>query len=250
MIYHKIRSWASKYFNIVLNLIYPPRCIFCEKFINFMCDIYVCKDCRCSITSVVPSDNLCCICFSPVHTEGSLCSICCYKDRYFSYNIACFYYEDIVRDCILKIKIDGRYDLVYTVAKLMAAKIISFYDEMQFDLIVSVPSSSGSLRSRGFDLTSCLASLISRETGIPYQKDILFKDSSAVKQSSIPNIKDRELNVRDKFCFNPKRQVFGKSILLIDDIFTTGSTVNECSKILCGEGALSVCSAAFAVSRL
>lgn len=241
-------SVIKRIFGIILNLIYPPRCIFCERFVDIESEVFVCGVCRSSIPEVAASDEDCRICFLPADSEDNLCSLCRSKRRYFSLNTACFYYEGMVRDCVLKIKAGGRRELVYTAAKLMAARILSFYEDVHFDLIVSAPSTVGSVKSRGFDFSADLASIISRQIGVRYRRDVLFKDKSSGKQSFINTMKGREANVNGKFYFNGKESVFGKSILLIDDIFTTGSTVNECSRVLCEEGAASVCAAVFAVA--
>lgn len=243
-------STIKRIFEIILNSVYPPRCIFCERFIDIESEIFVCSLCRKSIPEVVSSDEFCRVCFLPADSGDGFCSLCCDKQRYFSLNTACFYYEGAVRDCVLKIKAGGRQELVYTAAKLMAARILSFYEDVHFDLIVSAPSTRSALKSRGFDFSANLASIISRQIGVRYRKNVLFKDKSAAKQSLIKTMKGREANVKGKFYFNEKESVFGKSVLLIDDIFTTGSTVNECSRVLCEEGAASVCTAVFAVARI
>jgi ComF family protein len=92
------------------------------------------------------------------------------------------------------------------------------------------------LRERGFNQAVLLVRELSRQTGIPFRKRILRKRKPTVPQVSLSGA-EREKAVRGSFHVVGREELEGKSILLVDDVYTTGATVNECSKVLLAGGA-------------
>jgi ComF family protein len=92
------------------------------------------------------------------------------------------------------------------------------------------------LRERGFNQALLLVRELSRRTGIPYRKTILQKEKSTIPQVNLSGV-EREKELRGVFHVIGKEELSGLSVLLIDDVYTTGATVNECSKVLLRGGA-------------
>jgi competence protein ComFC len=118
------------------------------------------------------------------------------------------------------------------------------------DLLIPVPLHTQRLRERGFNQALLLVKELSRRTGIPYRKTILQKKKPTIPQVNLSGT-EREKGLRGAFQVIGKEELLGKSVLLVDDVYTTGATVNECSKVLLRGGAerVNVLTLAHAVKR-
>lgn len=103
----------------------------------------------------------------------------------------------------------------------------------KIDYIVSVPMHLSKLRKRGYNQSFLLANDLAKITGIDFIKDLLIKVKNTKRQVGL-NISKRKTNLKDSFSVKDKYKdiIRGKNILIIDDVFTTGSTINECARIL------------------
>lgn len=113
----------------------------------------------------------------------------------------------------------------------MAETINERYSDIKFDYITEVPASKESLRKRGFNQCALLSKEISRLTGIPYKSNIIEKMYETETQHGM-NYYMRRGNLTGVFDSKTPEEIKGKTILLIDDISTSGETLNECSKML------------------
>jgi ComF family protein len=107
------------------------------------------------------------------------------------------------------------------------------------DLIIPVPLHPKRLRWRGFNQSVLLARQISHAYKIPMDPFVLRRDHETAPQTQLAE-DERRKNVRGAFTLNPDRSVDGKNILLVDDVYTSGATVNECSRILKRNGSKQV----------
>lgn len=101
----------------------------------------------------------------------------------------------------------------------------------KYDMIISVPVSRKRKKERGYNQSELIAKEISKKLNMEYAKDVLYKTKNTIAQSKL-NKEEREENAKGVYEIKNLNKITGKKILLIDDIYTTGSTVNECSKIL------------------
>ena len=106
------------------------------------------------------------------------------------------------------------------------------------DLITAVPISKKRMKERGYNQSELIARKIAKIMEVPYM-NLLLKNQETKRQSELSRI-ERMINIQNSFDFNNKYDIKGKKILLIDDVFTTGSTVNECSKVLKKSGSTSI----------
>lgn len=101
----------------------------------------------------------------------------------------------------------------------------------KYEIIISVPVSKRRKKERGYNQSELIAKEICRKLDIQYAKDILYKTRNTIAQIKL-NKEQREENAKGVFEIKNLNKINNKKVLLIDDIYTTGSTVNECSKIL------------------
>lgn len=117
--------------------------------------------------------------------------------------------------------------------------IISGYPALEgFNVIIPVPLHIDRLRERGFNQSLLLARAVGKRHGVPVAPFLLKRTRSTEPQVNLSG-KERKINV--KGAFEVQGNVRGRSILLIDDVYTTGATVSECSKVLRKSGAKEVC---------
>src|SRR4030042_1209375 len=121
-------------------------------------------------------------------------------------------------------------------AEWMAEGLNRYWEPDSLDLLIPVPLHPQRLRERGFNQALLLAKELSRRTGIPYFKTILKKKKPTPPQVNLSGV-EREKGLRGAFHVVEKEELLGRSVLLVDDVYTTGATVNECSKVLVKGGA-------------
>lgn len=193
----------------LLDLLYPPRCMFCRKLIAAKED-GVCRDCRTRIPRV-PSGDL-------------------RRDiKHISFCVSPWYYEGDVRQALLRYKFRG----VTAYGRIFAGFMAKSIDEIHFscDIITWVPLSRRRLRARGYDQARILAEELAGKLGVPCVK-LLEKQVDTKPQSSLERAEQRRENARGAYRCPDRTAIAGKSILLVDDIVTTGSTLSECARVL------------------
>ncbi len=145
-------------------------------------------------------------------------------------------YEGPLREAIHRWKYEGKGGLTSFFGKVLGETFHRYWDPSTVDLLLPVPLHVKRLRQRGFNQALLLAKELSRRTRIPYDKGLLRKRIATPPQMGLTG-KEREKMIRGSFTIQREKSVEGKRILLIDDVYTTGATVNECSKVLLKGGA-------------
>ena len=182
--------------------------------------------------------NVCGICGKIC--ENSLCPSCSVKlkkiakyeiesisNKNFSYLAYLFKYSGIIREKLIVYK---------TFSKIIIKnkKICRFIKS--YDIIISVPIHKKRFRQRGYNQSELLAREISRNLEVPIEKEVLIKTKNNNAQSTL-NKSERIKNTIDVYAIINSEKVKNKKVLLVDDIYTTGSTANECSRMLKQAGA-------------
>ena len=121
----------------------------------------------------------------------------------------------------------------------LATHLTQLSDNITIDAIVPVPLHSIRLRERGYNQAELLTKSISKQSGIPIHADALFRRKYTKTQTQMNNI-ERIHNVQNAFGTKQSNMIAGKCWLLVDDVMTTGSTLNACAHVLMNNGALSV----------
>jgi len=221
-----------------VSLLYPPICTICGK--NVRAGEYLCNACEAKIVRIVPP--FCQTCSEPF--EGSIntafrCANCAHRAIHFDAAVAAYRGRGIVRDVIHEFKYNRQIHLRHLVACWLRA---AFDDERlcdyHFDVIVPVPLHPTRQRERGFNQASLLAELLSARISIPC-KPLLKRIRYTTTQTALDR-SERMENLHNAFRLRKNADVRGLRVLLIDDVLTTGSTLNECARVLKRAGAISV----------
>lgn len=221
-------------------LFWPQRCMFCSELI-FDSPRLTCKRCADSLPYVTGKVCTMCAC------EKSLCS-CGGRVNYYDSVAAPFYYEGPAKKCITDFKFRTKKFYAKAVAEYLYDELTTVYKNERFDFIACVPLHKKDKRQRGFNQSEMIAKHLSYKTGIPLRADVLTKLYRTDRQASQHMI-NRSGNVFGAFGVKEGESLDSCSILLIDDIKTTGSTLSECGKMLYLAGAQKVCCLCFCVSK-
>lgn len=215
-----------KLWSALLDLLYPPRCTFCHCFVKSSA-VAICDNCR---------KNL------PYTTNGGR-----QKADFVTVCVSPLYYEDDVRESLLRYKFHGATGYAKAYAPLIADCIREHLDQ-EYDLITWVPLSRKRLRRRGYDQARLLAEAVATELDT-MAVGTLKKIRNTAAQSQTGSAEKRRANISGAYRVMNPALVADKRILLIDDIVTTGSTLSECARTLGLAGAERVICAAVARHR-
>ena len=202
-------------------VLFPERCACCDDVISPGDGL--CKECQQSVPRV--GEPICPYC----GMEKEWCH-CKKRRRHYKRVVAPFYYDGVAEDGILRMKKTGDPLVVAYFAEEIAEKVRQYYDDIAFDGVVYVPSDKRSMRERGFNPGRLVAAGVAKELGLPLW-DALVKLYETPPQKSLPR-EERSGNVLGAFDVVEGCPVAGKTFLLVDDILTTGSTADECAKML------------------
>lgn len=152
-------------------------------------------------------------------------------DLFFSELMYLYAYDGIIRNLILKYKFQEKIYLYKIFLKNLKNNKKLYLFLKKYDIIIPVPISQKRMKQRGYNQSALLAQLISKDFNIIYDDTCLFKVKHTNPQSTL-NKEERTKNVENVYSVKNQKKIINKNILLIDDIYTTGNTVNECSKVL------------------
>ena len=213
-------------FSSLINLIYPPRCAVCTELLEMGTEGSLCMKCR----ENFEKNNLCGIIVKHRNDKGIK------NTDYLTCGYAVFEYEDIKKSIehfkFKGFKNDGIAlgEIMYQVAKQNFSNVI-----MEADLLVPVPVHAKRLKERGFNQTQVLAQRFAELSGMCCS-DVIKRVRHTVPQSGL-HPDQRLENIKDAFECRDDSKIRGKKIIIVDDIFTTGATINECARILRANGA-------------
>lgn len=198
----------KKLFDSLLNLIFPPRCEVCKQ---------------------DSKEALCAKCFGQIKFMKPHLGIHCVS-----------VYDGVIKDALHRFKFKQRKSLAEPLGILMVKYLseITALEIKEIDVIIPVPLHSSRQRQRGFNQVQLLAEVISKYFNLPVLP-ALERIKNTKPQFDLPR-RERFINVSEAFKVSDSKAVYNRRILLIDDIYTTGSTISECSKTLKIAGAKKV----------
>lgn len=207
----KMRQLITVPSALILNLIYPPTCGICGK----LNQEFLCKKCQ----KILESQAKFAVEEKP-RTEKN-----------FKEHLYIFKYEGMIRSTILKYKFHNQAYLYKTFVNFLLKNKKFFQILKSYDTIIPVPISQKRQKARGYNQSYLLAKEIVTYTNLRLENECLIKTKNIVEQSKL-NKEDRRKNIQGAYELRNGQKLKNKKILLLDDIYTTGSTVKECCKIL------------------
>ena len=213
---------------LALDLLYPPRCALCARHGSFLCG-----PCEASLPRV--DGRRCGACWLPL--GGEKCAACAAHPAELTRLRAVYRYEGDVRKLVQAFKFGGRSSLAGTLAEQMT--ICYEMHGLDAEVILPVPLAAGRRRSRGYNQASLLAKEVSRGIGVPLV-EALRRTGSVAPQAQSATAAERRRNVAGAFEVARVGSVAGRRVLIIDDVATTGATLNACAIELLNAGVAEV----------
>ena len=186
----------------------------------------------CGICGKVEQKSLCNKCKIKLQ-KNAICKIEDYKNTssYFDEHIYIFQYTGEIRDIILKYKFNEKAYIYRTFLEFIKINKKICAQIKKYDIIIPVPISKKRLNIRGYNQSDLVAKNLAKIVNIDYSQKVLIKTKDNKPQSEMKQ-DSRKSNVSGVYKVINKEKINNKKVLIVDDIFTTGSTVDECAKVL------------------
>ncbi|MCR5797027.1 MAG: ComF family protein [Eubacterium sp.] len=223
----------------LLRILYTPRCVVCGKSLGLRGLQELCEGCRDKVKIV--RGPRCMHCSKPIYDdEQEFCGDCRDHASQIESGMALLEYNEAARKIVARFKYEGDLDCGIFFTDRMVDELRSWIEQVNPDIIIPVPVHRTRLRYRGFNQAEVMARRIGERMDIPVDSVSLRRISKTLPQKNL----DRNLrysNLRKSLEVDEKFSCSGrKSVLLVDDIYTTGATLEACASVLKQNGATQV----------
>ena len=214
----------------VVDLFFPSVCIYCEKPIKYD-DYNLCNNCLNSIEYIEEKCERC----SGILDKGK-CTICSNREFFIKRNISIAEYTGVLKELLHNLKFNKKRRLYKRLSEIAYPEIKE--NDFELDLLTSVPMNKSNEWERGFNQSELISKELSLRLGLPYKK-LLKENRNSTAQKEL-GYRGRFINVLNKYEVKDRSYVQGKKILIVDDVLTTGATINECARVLLKSGAVEI----------
>jgi ComF family protein len=224
----------------LLDILFPPLCHACKGFIPDAGAIHLCESCLAGSPPI--ASPRCTLCGLPFLTEGGIdhpCGGCIQDPPSFAAARAAVLFEGPVRDLVHSFKYGRKVHHCRPLGLLTARHIEAFAVSCRADLIMPVPLHVKRLRERGFNQAVLLGEVLAKQWRLPLSRNNLRRIRWTEPQINL-SAGERRANVRGAFAVRDADSVRNKRVILVDDVYTTGSTAAECARSLKKAGAEAV----------
>jgi len=263
---------VKKFYKILNETVFPPKCLVCSRFIQLPEAVYngfsgeadlslsvqiqvdlllsefLCRNCLEGLVAV--ESPLCSCCGLPFESRHGLdhhCGDCSASPKKFRIARAPLVYEQIFTEIVHCYKYKGKIQLARPLGELLLTAFRLFWEKDSIDVVVPVPLHLKRLRKRGFNQVYLLIRNWQTIAGqVPFdlgdfqiERDVLSRTVPTAPQTGLGR-RQRAENIKDAFVLADEAKIIDKRILLVDDVYTTGATVNECARLLVNHGATHV----------
>ncbi len=219
----------SSLFGAFVDLLFPPICLCCDRQLDNSRPPLFCPLCLDEVACVT---SPCCFCCGTPFPGGSdhFCGFCLQDHYHFDRARSVFYYKQPLSSLILSLKFDGQMVALPSLVSLVSSsRIIEEFTPP--DLLLPVPLYITRLRQRGFNQALLLARNCFPQWKNRVEPNLLQRSRATISQSLLTGV-ERRKNLKKAFVVAHPEKISGKRVLLVDDVFTTGTTVDECARVL------------------
>lgn len=227
---NKIRKILRQIFNIL----YPQRCPVCDGIVEEPGES-ICLDCLGRLSYLLPP--WCMKCGKRVEKGEELCPACREREHRFLRGRVLYEY-DSVAPAIYRLKYGGRREYAKFFGCQLGEYLGDYLREIQPDALIPIPLHRARKRTRGYNQAQILARVLGEYTGISVETKILYREKNTRPQKNL-NYAERQNNLKKAFIIKPN-DVKLKRVVLVDDIYTTGTTIDEAATALIEAGVTEV----------
>ena len=231
----------TKIKDFILEILFPSSiyCISCRSIIDKSRPYALCDECMatfrwangrtCEKCGKILQDNY----------AHDICADCREIAHHFEKGYTCVQYGKRERELLLAFKYGGQAFIGDKIAEVMADRLAP--ENLDMDLIIPVPMHRRKERKRGYNQAEIIAKCLSKKLGLPYSSKLIKRAENTPAMSGLTS-SERRLNMDNAFCISKSAEdkIKFKRVLLVDDIYTTGSTASACSRVLMERGASEV----------
>jgi ComF family protein len=238
-----VRGWMAEAGDALVSVFFPAGCRICDRLLTGASRVPICEECLASFVAI-PRD-ICEVCGRPLAAfagnEGvtSLCPACGDKTYAFERARSLAVYEGALVQAILLLKFEQIEPLGAWFAGRLAELVGAEGGKLAADVVVPVPLHRQRERERGYNQAALLSKPLAKRLGLPH-KAVLLMRTRARPDKRILTLEERWKSVRGAFATRPGSQVDNLCVLLLDDVLTTGATLDACARALRDAGAKSV----------
>lgn len=228
----KYVKYGKETLKFLAGVIYPERCAVCGKVLPAGEDNGICRDCT-SKAELVKSP-FCMKCGKPLLGDGEFCMDCMKKETSFICGRAVFVYNKYMKKSIEGFKYYGRTEYAKFYANKMSEVYGRWIESISPDALIPVPVHIKRMMDRGYNQAGIIADILGELTGIQVIHNLLVRRKDTVPQKELTD-RERKDNLYKAFeTVKQTRELYQnvKCVIIIDDIYTTGSTIEECSYVL------------------
>ena len=238
-----VRSWATAAASGLVSVFFPAGCRICDEFLPDARRVPICDTCFSSFQRIPPP--LCEVCgcslpgLTPQGRQLALCPVC--RDKTYAFDRARSFavYEGLLVKAILLLKFEQIAPLGKWFAERLAQVTLGESEAMATDLVVPVPLHRDRERERGYNQAALISRPLAKRLHLPH-KTVLLMRTRARPDKRILSLEERWESVRGAFATRPGSQIDNQRVLLVDDVLTTGATLDACARALREAGAKSV----------
>ena len=224
----------------LVDLLFPPRCCLCHAIIFAEKEKELCPSCRSQIRVIGrPLCDRCGFPFPFSSATDRVCGPCLSQERPFRYSRQLGYYQGGLLEALHKFKYGKKVALAKPLGRMLAQMVTASLPAAAYEAIVPVPLFASRLKQREFNQSLLLARVIGRLLNKPVDYNSLVRVRWTEPQVRL-TFAARRRNVRGVFAVKRKQAIAGRTLLLVDDVMTSGATLEECSRTLLKAGAKAV----------
>ena len=233
----KTRPHAARWAEALARLVYPPHCLVCGRPTGEDEDRYLCRDCIGRIEFV--TEPTCPKCGHQLGLFSNVrrCLNCRNVPLRFDRAVAAAHHAGAARDMVLALKFAAQKCNAFPLSKLLAARLADTDIPEKAQFILPVPLHRSRQRSRGFNQSELLAVELGERLGLTVLTKVLRRTVNTPPQTGEMSLASRRANVKGAFSARTSKTITGRSVLLVDDVLTTGATTSECAGVLKRAGA-------------
>lgn len=211
------------------------KCVVCEKELAENTHFSLCEKC----VKTLPKNNgkICLRCGEPIFSMAKFCLHCKHNPPVFTKCYSPLLYKFPVTKLIKDFKYNNQQFLSKTLGNFLVESYI--INNLTCDLVLPVPLFKSREKKRGFNQSLLLALQLKEKLNLTVEGEVLIRVKNTKTQTTLTK-EQREQNVSSAFVVTDKSKVKNKTVLVVDDVYTTGSTLNECAKVLFKAGAKKV----------
>ena len=229
----------------IIDLFFPPRCIVCDGLLK-PAEQGVCARCEPLLKKV--GSPYCMKCGKELEDEGAVfCKDCRLHTHVFESGRALFQYNDAMKRSLYRYKYDGRKEYAATYGRVLFEDLGDWIRKVAPSCIIPIPLSENRLKKRGYNPAELIGAALCERLHIPLCNDLLIRCADTKKQKEL-NVSEREKNLKKAFK-TTRNNVKLDTVLLIDDIYTTGATMDAAAACLKAAGIGRVYAMALSIGR-